>query len=222
MQNIWFTSDTHFSHKNIVSGTSDWSNKLRCRPFESVEEHDQAIIDNINSVVGQNDTMYHLGDWSFGAHENIRLIRNRIACKNIHLITGNHDHHITPRDSPYRGCFNTVTKLYEFSMKIDSSKSGIYGKQKFVLCHYAMRVWPNSHHGAIMLYGHSHGTLDEMTPAIANPTWVGDEYFIKNYRTMDVGIDTNNLFPYHLDEIMDIMRTRDVHMEVDHHSKETN
>jgi calcineurin-like phosphoesterase family protein len=85
-----------------------------------------------------------------------------------------------------------------------------------------MRVWNKSHHGSIMLYGHSHGTLDEMTINTANPTWMGDQYFIKNYRTMDVGVDTHNLYPYHLDEIIDIMKGRDLHMEIDHHNALTN
>jgi calcineurin-like phosphoesterase family protein len=179
------------------------------------------IISNLNTVVGRKDTLYHLGDFSFGGHENIEKYRKYINCENIHLVLGNHDHHIAPMDSPYRKLFSSVTRINEFSLKIPATQSGVYGKQKFVLCHYAMRVWPNSHHGAIMLYGHSHGTLDELTPAFTNPTWVGDEYFIKNYRTMDVGVDTHSLYPYHLDEIMDIMKAREIHMEVDHHSSQT-
>ncbi len=80
-----------------------------------------------------------------------------------------------------------------------------------------MRVWPSSHNGSIMLYGHSHGTLDEMTPKIANPTWVGDKYYTRNFRTMDVGLDTNSLYPYHIEEIVDMMKDRPVGIEIDHH-----
>ncbi len=70
-------------------------------------------------MVKPNDIIYHLGDWSFGGHENIKIFRNRIKCKNIHLILGNHDHHISPIDSPYRGCFSSVRYVSGFSMKLD-------------------------------------------------------------------------------------------------------
>lgn len=63
---------------------------------------------------------------------------------------------------------------------------------------------------------------DEFTPVTSNPTWIGDQYFIKNYRTMDVGMDTNKLYPYHLDEIVEKMRYKEVLLEVDHHSELTN
>lgn len=71
-------------------------------------------------------------------------------------------------------------------------------------------------------YGHSHGTLDELKPEFTSPTWIGDCYYTKNFKTMDVGVDTNNLFPYHIDEILDIMKDREVLLGADHHSIKTN
>jgi calcineurin-like phosphoesterase family protein len=53
------------------------------------------------------------------------------------------------------------------------------------LCHYAMRTWNKSHFGAWQLYGHSHGGLEEDPIA----------------KSMDVGVDTNNFYPYHYDEV---------------------
>jgi calcineurin-like phosphoesterase family protein len=222
MQNIWFTSDTHYHHKNIVKGVTNWENAdHRTRNFQTLEEHDETLVNNINALVKPDDILYHLGDWSFGGHEQIKIFRNKLKCKNIHLILGNHDQNIEPIGSSYRGCFSSVDYYKEISLKIDSVKSGKYGMQKIVMSHYAMRVWNNSHHGSIMLYGHSHGTLDELTPNITNPTWIGDQYFIKNYRTMDVGADTHNLYPYHLYEILDIMKNRELHLEIDHHNPKT-
>ena len=246
--NVYFTSDTHFGHKNIVRGTTEWENaRDKVRDFDTLEEHNQVLIDNINGMIKENDTLYHLGDWSFGGIENIWEFRRQLKCRNIHLILGNHDHHIEKGvDIPnlqfkqfqesdfnsWRGLdagsgslkclFSSVQHYKEISFKIDSQKSGRYGKTKIILCHYAMRVWNNSHHGSIMLYGHSHGSLDAFTPETSNPTWIGDQYFIKNYRTMDVGVDTNNLYPYHLDEIVEKMRYKEVLLEVDHHSELTN
>lgn len=204
MKNIYFTSDTHWGHSNIVRGTTKWDGNLdRCRDFDTLEEHNEALITSINSVVKENDILYHLGDWSFGGDENIKLFRNALKCKEIHLVTGNHDQHITPSNSPYRGCFNSVQQELQFSLKLGTEKTGKYGKQMFFLSHYGHRVWNNSHHGSIHLFGHSHGTL---------PMWG---------KSMDVGVDTNGLYPYHLDEILDIMKNVDVKI-IDHHTSEIN
>lgn len=209
MSNIYFTSDTHYHHKNIVRGTSSWnqfqegSSHQSTRNFDTLEEHDEELVKSINSLVKENDVIYHCGDWSFGGHEQIKIFRNRLNCKNIHLVFGNHDQHIESINSPYRGCFSSCQYYKELSFKIDSQKSGKYGKTKIILFHYGMRVWNQGHHGSILLYGHSHGTL----PSFG--------------KSMDVGIDTNNLYPYHLDEIID--KFKDVPVKfVDHHSLETN
>lgn len=58
-----------------------------------------------------------------------------------------------------------------------------------VLCHYAMLTWPRSHYGSIQLFGHSHGKLGSQYPK----------------KQMDVGVDTNNFYPYSLDEIINKM-----------------
>lgn len=223
MENIFFTSDTHYGHKNIVKGCTSWEGGLqRCRDFNTLEEHNQTLVDTFNGMIKENDTLYHLGDWSFGGHENIKKFREQLNCKNIHLIFGNHDQHIEPIDSPYRKLFSSCNYYKELSLRINSQVSGKYGKTNIILSHYAMRVWNKSHHGSIMLYGHSHGTLDKLQPEFTSPTWIGDQYFIKNYKTMDVGVDTNNLYPYHLDEILDIMKNKEVLLGVDHHSILTN
>ena len=135
-------------------------------------------------------------------HENIKKFREQLNCQEIHLIFGNHDQHITPVDSPYRSLFASCSYVKELKLNIDR-KYGIVGKQMIFLSHYGHRVWNKSHHGAIHLFGHSHGTL----PMFG--------------KSMDVGVDTNNLYPYHLDEIMDIMFKRKVEI-IDHHNKNTN
>ncbi len=198
MQDIFFTSDTHYNHKNIVRGTSEWKgfeeggSHQRTRNFDTLEEHNEALIKSINSIVKANDILYHLGDWSFGGHESIGIFRNRVNCKNIHLILGNHDQHIRPKDSPYRGCFSSVNDVKQFSLRLGTEKTGKYGKQGFFLSHYSHQVWNKHHHGVIHLFGHSHGTIKGIG------------------KSMDVGVDTNNLYPYHLDEILDIMKSKDV------------
>ena len=95
MSNIFFTSDTHYAHKNICVGVSEWDDKTKsCRKFQTLEEMNELIVNNINKYVKENDILYHLGDWSFGGINNIWEFRKRINCKNIYLVPGNHDHHI--------------------------------------------------------------------------------------------------------------------------------
>lgn len=225
---IWFTSDTHFNHAGIVRGTSNWEGKRGTRDFDTLEEHDEALIRAINSVVKPDDELYHLGDFSFGSYSNgdnynnVRKFREKINCKNVHLITGNHDDEII-KHPELQALFSSVTSRLELKVtaQYPSKAQGIKAlKQHISLCHYAFRVWNLSHHGSWHLYGHSHGTLDAMTPLIANPNWIGDQYYSKSYRTMDVGVDTHPEFrPYNFWEILNIMHTREIGLEVDHHRK---
>lgn len=209
MQNIWFTSDTHFHHKNIVRGTTEWkefekgSSHQSTRDFDTLEEHDDALVERFNNLIKPGDILYHLGDWSFGGHEQIKIFRDRLNVKIIHLIKGNHDQHIFKKDSPYASLFSSIQDVLEFSLRIDSKISGKYGKTKFFLSHYSHQIWNQSHHGTIHLFGHSHGSLQGIG------------------RSMDVGVDTNNLYPYHLDEILFLMK--DIkYTQVDHHNENTN
>lgn len=133
MNNIFFTSDTHFDHANVI--------KYSNRPFSSKEEMNEAMIERWNSAVGKRDIVYHLGDFAFSrTPENFF---NRLN-GNKHLILGNHDRGQTLK-LPW------VWQKHMFELKID--------KQPIVLCHYAMRTWNRSHYGAVQLYGHSHGQL---------------------------------------------------------------
>lgn len=233
---IYFSSDFHYGHKNIVAGVSEWEDKSRCRPFKTLEEHDKTLVENINKVVKRDDTLYFLGDWSFGGIENIWNFRKQIKCKDIHFILGNHDHHIF-RGTNIPGLsieevnntlgINIIKDTDNLALSDDVSTSMLFSSvnykridkingRLFVINHFAERVWDRSHHGSIMLYGHSHGTLDEFTPNTANPTWIGDQYYIKNYKTMDVGIDTHPEFrPYSITEIINIMNKREVTLEID-------
>lgn len=204
---IYFTSDTHYNHKNIVSGTADWEDKSRCRQFDTLEEHNDKLVESINLRVKADDILYHLGDWSFGGIQSVSEFRDRLNCKDIHLIFGNHDHHIERNKDNLQRLFSSTQHYKE--IKING--------RFIVLCHYAMRVWNHSHKGSWMLYGHSHGSLDAATPLFANPTWIGDQYFTKNIRTMDVGVDTNNLLPYSIGELDSLLSGREVLLDVDHH-----
>lgn len=140
---IWFTSDTHWGHTNII--------KYDNRPFASVYEHDEALITNWNAVVNPGDVVYHLGDVAW--HRNV--IDVECLLRKLHgtkiLIQGNHDE-------------KTVTKAKGWAKVCYYHEITVNG-QKIVLFHYRMVVWNRSHHGSWALHGHSHGTLPVTTTA---------------------------------------------------------
>lgn len=83
-KDIWVISDTHWQHYNMI-------HKFKTCPFDSIQEHDEKLIDNWNSVVKPGDKVYHLGDVTFGDKERyIGSIHNRLRGQK-RLIVGNHD-----------------------------------------------------------------------------------------------------------------------------------
>ncbi len=209
---IYFTSDPHYNHKNLVAGLSAWENKQGCRDFPDLDTHNAALCNSINATVGPKDTLYVLGDWSFGGFEQIKVFRDRIMCPNVHLIMGNHDHHIRNNRENCQDLFTSVNEYKQITVK----------GQTINLFHYSTRVWDKSYRGAWMLYGQSHGSLPEYTSKNAASQWIGDDYMVKSYKTMDVGMDTHPEFrPWSFDELKVIMDKRDVLLDVDHHGKTT-
>lgn len=196
-QDVWFTSDLHLGHKNIVYGVSNWENKSGCRDFRSIGEHDFRLIDNINRVVKEKDILFHLGDFYFGGREDVTKYRDLIKCKNVHTILGNHDHNIESPQSRYRVLFSSVDYYKEIKI-IDGDV-----RHHIVMCHYPMVVWNGHHKGSIMLHGHSHGSLPK-----------------SNRKIIDVGVDTNWLKPYSLDSILRIANERSIDF-IDHHNSST-
>lgn len=87
MKNIWFTADQHFNHKNII--------KYSKRPFKSVEEMNEGLIEKYNSVVNAEDDVYFLGDLGFfnnidTTKYDLKPIVSRLKGRKF-LILGNHD-----------------------------------------------------------------------------------------------------------------------------------
>ena len=79
---IYFISDTHFNHENII--------KYCNRPFKNIKEMNQAIIENWNEVIKEDDVVYHLGDLALGRKEDIYEITSKL--KGVkYIIRGNHD-----------------------------------------------------------------------------------------------------------------------------------
>lgn len=186
MSNTFFTSDTHYFHDRIrlYSG----------RPFDSVEEMNETLIQNHNSIVKSNDTVYFLGDFSFGNLTDTISILDRLNGTK-YFIFGNHDKVIANNQKVLFGKtrFSSLNDYQEIYVN----------SQKICLFHFGQRIWNKSHYGSWHLFGHSHGSLEPMG------------------KSMDVGVDSywvngKKYFPFSFDEIATFM-DKQVFEKVDHH-----
>lgn len=189
-QNVFFTSDTHFGHKNICRGTSSWV-ESNTRPFDTPEEMNERLLEGINDHVLENDHLFHLGDFSFDGFENIEHFRKRINCRNLHIILGNHDHHILKNHDNIRSVFSTVNDYVNLQLNIPDGKTTI--KHNFVLFHYPIASWDGLRTGTIHLHGHVHFKKDRA---------------VGQGRMLDVGMDGNDLDVWSLESILRILEER--------------
>ena len=180
---IFFTSDTHFFHNNIL--------KYCNRPFESVENMNEALVANWNSVVGPDDHVYHLGDFCFGNVEkwNWCLEPGRLN-GHIHLILGNHDPERVFREGTMYGRFDSI----------DYEKILIIEGWTVILNHFPFLSFSNNiDHKVMQLFGHIHSGPD----GIGNVMTGGKELQWNQY---DVGVDNNNYTPVSWKQIKERMR----------------
>lgn len=85
----FFTADQHFGHANILIYEADSRKNDQGETFYTVEQMDEAIVDRWNSVVGPDDTVYSLGDFSYKLHtiaQYLPYLNGRVV-----LVCGNHD-----------------------------------------------------------------------------------------------------------------------------------
>jgi calcineurin-like phosphoesterase family protein len=148
------------------------------RPFNSAGEMDQEILDRLNAAVAERDELYFLGDFCLGNRQTAEAYRRQIRCKSIYFVCGNHD----------QAARQIASQFVWFKDIAEIAASG----QHIVLCHYAMRSWNGAYQGSWHLYGHSHGRLPDDPLALS----------------MDVGVDTHDFTPWHLDEIKRIMQAK--------------
>ena len=169
---IWMTSDLHFNHENILKYEPE------SRPFNSVEEMNEVLIQNWNSKVHPEDIVYVLGDLCMGRYDTIEPIIKRLNGKII-LVRGNHD---TPR---------RIEIFQSLGIEVKDIEYLRYKGRFFILCHFPiaseefmdMVVRDNSE--VVNLYGHVHHNAP------------------KGYHkgTYHVGVDTNDLKPISLYKI---------------------
>lgn len=179
--NVFFTSDTHFFHKNII--------KYDKRPFMTDNEPDvnlmnETIVNNWNSVVSKKDTVFFLGDLAVCNWENARDVVNQLN-GTIHFIMGNHDNY---QDIKSYKKFNTINDYVDLTIKSD-----VDATYTFALFHYPIYSWNRIHYGNAHLHGHCHHNLhhDENMTCYSNR------------KVLDVGCNGYNYTPISYKEVLE-------------------
>lgn len=125
----YFTADLHLDHSNIIKHCS--------RPFSSVDEMNETLIQNWNEVIQVNDIVVVVGD--FTLHSNREVVEKKFVNHlkgNKIFLKGDHDHWLGKK----------ARRIYQKKI----------GDVFIVACHWPMRSWKQSHHGSIQIHGHWH------------------------------------------------------------------
>ena len=161
----YFISDLHFGHYNII--------KYCNRPFSSVEEMDEQIIERWNKKVKPEDTVYILGDISL-SKEKVALVGRLNGEK--HLIIGNHDYH-NLAEIKELNCFDSISYMKVINLE----------DKTITLCHFPVY----SFIGDYMVYGHVHNNEKD-------ESWLAVRL---KPNMLNAGIEINEYVPVSFDEL---------------------
>ena len=176
---VFFTSDTHFGHSNII--------KYCQRPFNSAEHMDEVLINNWNEVVSPQDIVFHLGDFCFGSDKEwIKILQRLNGTK--YLILGNHD---------LKKIANS-NQIKDYFADINMQMRVVVDKQKMLLNHYPFLCFEGGYQNVWQLFGHVHSSK--------HSTGLDKERLVHLFPTQyDVGVDNNNYRPVSFSQVSQII-----------------
>lgn len=188
--NIWFSSDLHLNHSKII----EYCN----RPFSNVEEMNETLRNNWNSVVKPEDIVFCLGDIALGGSSAWNTLIPKLNGK-IHLVLGNHD--IRNWRNSYSNLFESVSE--QLTIEIN--------KKTFILTHFPLLCYHGtwgSEMNVVNLHGHIH--------LCKGATGKDIERLQHTFPTQyDVGVDLNDYTPISFDEVKERIR-----YQIEHHTNE--
>lgn len=207
---VWFTSDLHFLHKNVI---------IYCDRPTTEEEQTDWIINQMNTHIQDDDIVYHLGDFTFvGPKRKDEIVEILERLKgNWKFILGNHDNESMLRE---------VIKGIPRHEVIGNYQEIKYNRTKFVLCHYPFKTWNASNHGSINIHGHTHGELNKRH---FNYKWVesiakslGMDKRKPTINQIDVGIDAiEGHRPIEIDDLIELVAKNNPSKKtVNHHGRD--
>jgi calcineurin-like phosphoesterase family protein len=211
---LWFTSDTHFGHANVIIHDKRPFHAPDCSCVPATETErgrgcracadlmDEELIMRWNAYVGRKDDVWHLGDFAYRSEKPAEWYLKKLNGR-IHIIFGNHDlkggaKGIADQFASYYGSLPRGRD--EHGPSWSASVELKHDHQLIVMGHYSGRTWFKSHRGAWHLFGHSHGKL---------PNY---------HRSMDVGVACHDYRPISYDEVRAYMERQPVtphHPEAD-------
>jgi calcineurin-like phosphoesterase family protein len=197
-QNLFFASDFHLGHNAVI--------QFDKRPYKNTDEMHQAIIDNWNSVVGEEDTAFYLGDLFYKCRwELAKEIVDQMNGKMYHIM-GNHDRYQDiKRIGRFEKIYGDDTALGGATINVEDVDAN-RGWQTIVMCHYMIFQWNKAHYSAWHLHGHSHQSIAKNEEF----NWLYDR------KVLDVGINGWDYRPLSYQQIKDIFTTKQI-KSVDHH-----
>lgn len=167
---IFFTSDFHLFHKNVI--------RFDNRPFKDIYEMHNTIVNNWNEVVHKEDTVYYLGDLTFGSLSETKSIVHSLNGKII-FILGNHD---KIKNIKAMNRFESVHSYLELR----------YNKNRYIMFHNPILSFNSIYHGSIHLFGHCHGNLQSIYDKHGNELTA---------KRLDVGCMNHNYYPINLNHV---------------------
>ena len=178
---LFFTSDTHFYHKNMIYFAN--------RPYENVEHMNEMLITNWNAVVKPVDDIIIAGDFMWS--KNLNDLENILSQLNGNkfLILGNHDYHFDLYKPKAISLFNG--NVYD-SLQFTVQDEELENDPLFYITHYPCEFWSPR---AIHLHGHVHSGPKSTANEV--PTFKPLRY--------DIGVDNNNYTPVSYQEIIRII-----------------
>lgn len=168
---IYFTADTHFGHESVIRFCS--------RPYATAAEMDEGLIENWNSRVKGNDTVFILGDLFFrsdNAGEILRWLKGKKR-----LLVGNHD-----------GSWMTKVDVSRYFASVDLMLELSDGCHALTLCHYPLLTWKHAKK-SYMIHGHIHNdTSADFWPLLA-----------ARDNVLNTGVDINGYQPVTFDGLLE-------------------
>ena len=159
---IYFTSDLHLGHKNVIAMCS--------RPFENADCMDDVLINNWDSLINEDDEVYVLGDITLARGWKTATCYLKQLKGKKYLIKGNHDKYLYDLKFDRRQ-FELITPYHEID----------FNGHKLILCHYPLADWNGKFRGSIHLHGHIHSphwsTLQEIMGRIFDVGVDANNYF---------------------------------------------
>jgi calcineurin-like phosphoesterase family protein len=178
-KDVFFSSDLHFGHKNILKYT-DRSSKIGS---SDVDVMNGFLVDSWNRKVKKDSVVYLLGDLAFCGITKLEPLVSRLNGQ-IHYVMGNHDH------------FKVINKLRDKFISVSHYRELKVDGQAIVMCHYPLYSWNQCQKGSWCLHGHEHGSINEHDHS-------------KTKKIMDVGVDCSiDLSPFSYEEVKGYMELR--------------